>query len=117
MSQKLGVVCNYLAHYKYLIVIIVGVLVVGVVDDNSIRQHIKYQIQIANLRSEIEQYRTQYEHDSRQLREMRHGVRAYEKIARERYFMKADNEDIFVLSTDLPNDDNNNEDNNNETAE
>ena len=119
MSQKLGVIWNYLAHYKYLIVIIVGVLVVGVVDDNSIRQHVKYQIQIANLRSEIDKYRSQYEHDSRQLREMRHGVRAYEKIARERYFMKADDEDIFVLSTDLPDeDDNNNEvNNNNETAE
>ena len=119
MSQKLGVIWNYLAHYKYLIVIIVGFLVVGVVDDNSIRQHIKYQIQIASLRAEIDKYRSQYEHDSKQLRDMRHGVNAYEKIARERYFMKADDEDIFVLSTDLPDeDDNNNEvNNNNETAE
>lgn len=117
MSQKLGIIWNYLAHYKYLIVIIAGILVVGVVDDNSIRQHIKYQIQIANLQSEIDKYRAQYEHDSRQLREMRKGVRAYEKIARERYFMKADNEDIFVLSTDLPADDNNKNEDNNETVE
>lgn len=34
--------------------IVAGVLVVGVVDDNSVRQHIKYQIEIATLRSEIE---------------------------------------------------------------
>ena len=44
MSKKLGIIWNYLAHYKYLIVIVTGVLVVGVVDDNSVRQHIKYQI-------------------------------------------------------------------------
>lgn len=54
MSKKLGIIWNYLAHYKYLIVIVAGVLVVGVVDDNSVRQHIKYQIEIATLRSEIE---------------------------------------------------------------
>lgn len=61
MSQKLSIIWNYLAHYKYLIVIIAGVLIVGVVDDNSIRQHIKYQLQIATLREEIGKYRDQYE--------------------------------------------------------
>lgn len=101
MSQKLSIVWNYLAHYKYLMVIIAGVLIVGVVDDNSIRQHIKYQLQIATLREEIEKYRDQYEKDSRQLKEMRQ-TDVFGKIARERYFMKSDDEDIFVLSTDLP---------------
>ena len=102
MSQKLSIIWNYLAHYKYLIVIVAGVLIVGVVDDNSIRQHIKYQLQIATLREEIGKYREQYEKDSRQLKEMRQGPDVFGKIARERYFMKSDDEDIFVLSTDLP---------------
>lgn len=102
MSQKLSIIWNYLAHYKYLIVIIAGVLIVGVVDDNSIRQHIKYQLQIATLREEIGKYREQYEKDSRQLKEMRQGPDVFGKIARERYFLKSDDEDIFVLSTDLP---------------
>ena len=105
MSKKLGIIWNYLAHYKYLIVIIAGVLIVGVVDDNSIWQHIKYRMQIGSLRSEIEKYQNEYENDQRQLKEMRQGVKAYGKIARERYFMKADDEDIFVLSTDLPKED------------
>ena len=96
MSQKLSIIWNYLAHYKYLIVIIAGVLIVGVIDDNSIRQHIKYQIEIATLRSEIEKYRTEYDRDLRILQEMRKGPEVFGKIARERYFMKADNEDIFV---------------------
>lgn len=116
MSKRLGIIWNYLAHYKYLIVIVVGVLVVGIVDDNSIRQHILYRIQISQLQAEIDKYRTQYENDSRQLREMRKGPAVFGKIARERYFMKADDEDIFVLSTDLPKDDNEQE-NNNETIE
>lgn len=102
MSKRLGIIWNYLAHYKYLIVIVVGVLVVGVIDDNSIRQHIRYQIQIAGLRSEIDKYNAQLEKDTRLLKEMRKGPQIFGKIARERYFMKADNEDIFVLSSDIP---------------
>ncbi len=92
-----------------------GVLIIGVVDDDSIYQHVKYQMQINTLRSEIEKYTNQYQEDYKQLREMRRGAKAYEKIARERYFMKADDEDIFVLSTDLP--ENNQEEQENETAE
>ena len=115
MSKQLGIIWSYLSHYKYLIVIIVGVLVVGVIDDNSICQHVKYQIQISTLRSEIKKSTARYTEDSKVLREMRMGTRAYEKIARERYFMKADDEDIFVLSTDLPK--NNDEEIENETVE
>ena len=49
MSRRLSIIWNYLSHYKYLIVIVVGVLVVGFIDDNSIMQHIKYKVQIHNL--------------------------------------------------------------------
>lgn len=110
MSKQLSVIWNYLSHYKYLIVIVVGVMVVGFVDDNSVMQHIRYKVQIRNLQLEIEKYTARYQNDTKQWREMNHGGRAYEKIARERYFMKADDEDIFVLSTDLPNNDNEQDD-------
>ena len=96
--------------------IVVGVLVVGPIDDNSIYQHVKYQIQINNLRSEIKKYTARYQADTKLLREMRVDPKAYQKIARENYFMKADDEDIFVLSTDLPNN-NNEEDLENEKVE
>ena len=82
MSQKLSIIWAYLAHYKYFIVIVAGVLIVGVVDDNSIRQHIKYQLQIATLREEIGKYQAQYEKDSRQLKEMRLGPEVFGKIDR-----------------------------------
>lgn len=36
------------------------------------------------------------------LKEMRKGPKVFGKIARERYFMKTDDEDIFVLSSDIP---------------
>ena len=36
----------------------------------------------------------------RQIRELNHNPKAMERIARERYFMKHEDEDIFVLSDD-----------------
>lgn len=102
MATRFRLVWNFVAHYKYLITIVVGVLIVGVLDENSFRQLVRYELQIAELREEIEMYKAQYEADSKQLRELRRDPKAIEKIARERYFMKADDEDIFVLSTDIP---------------
>ena len=57
---------------------------------------------ISELESEIARYRHRYEQDQAQLRRLDTDPKAIEKIARERYFMKADDEDIFVLSDDVP---------------
>lgn len=91
---------NFLSRYKYSIVIVVGVLVVGFIDDNSFLKRIEYHFHINDLKAEIERYNTQYQEDSKRIKELNRNPKAIEKIARERYFMKADDEDIFVLSDD-----------------
>ena len=97
---RLNVVLNFLGHYKYLIVMVLGCVMVGFVDDNSLMRRVQLQMQIDDLEEEIEHYRAINDADTRQLRELRRNPKAIEKIARERYFMKADDEDIFVLSDD-----------------
>ena len=64
---------------KYTVVCLLGVLIVGFLDENSIWSHFKNKQRISDLNR---------------------NPKAMEKIARERYFMKADDEDIFVLSDD-----------------
>ncbi len=91
---------NVISHYKYIITIVIGVLVVGFLDENSFMQKIKYEFEIRDLQEEINKYNASYERDARQLRMLRSNPKNIEKIARERYFMKADDEDIFVLSDD-----------------
>ncbi|MFW5544321.1 MAG: septum formation initiator [Prevotella sp.] len=59
-----------------------------------------------------DEYNSQYERDDQKLKELRRNPRAITKIARENYMMKADDEDIFVLS-----DDEKQETSKNETAE
>jgi cell division protein DivIC len=85
---------------KYLVVTILGIVIVGFADDNSIWNHYRNKRKIADLQSEIKKYRSQYEHDQARLKSLESNPKAIEKIARENYFMKTDDEDIFVLSDD-----------------
>lgn len=102
MSNRLGVIWNLLSRYKYLITVVVGVALVGFFDENSFLRRIQYDLQISQLKDEIRKYNDRNEAAAKELRSIRHDPKAIEKIARERYFMKADDEDIYVLSTDLP---------------
>lgn len=91
---------SFFGHNKYWIVIIVGVLVVGVVDENSFLKRVRLESKIRELKEQIADYNGKYEENMARLRELETNPKAIEKIARERYFMKADDEDIFVLSDD-----------------
>ena len=90
----LGRVGRFLSRFKYIIVIVVGIAIVGFVDENSYLSKIKYN-------REIDELNAQFIADSLRLNELDHNPAAIEKIARERYFMKADDEEIFVLSDDI----------------
>jgi cell division protein FtsB len=99
--KKLNFIWTFLGNNKYWIVIIIGVLIVAVLDENSFYQRVKYQMQIRDLKAQIVDFKEQYERDEAQLKELKRNPKAITKIARERYFMKADDEDIFVLSEDI----------------
>ena len=100
MANRVGSIWNILSHYKYLIVIVIGLTLVGFADENSFLKLIQYQLHVNELKAEIQKYNVQHEVDTKKLNELKHNDKAIEKIARERYFMKADNEDIYVLSDD-----------------
>ena len=85
---------------KYTVVCLVGVLIVGFLDENSVMSHLKNRQRISELEDEIEKYNADFRRDQSQIRELDRNPKAMEKIARERYFMKTDDEDIFVLSDD-----------------
>ncbi len=100
MPDILKHILFFLNRFRYHIVVIVGILVVGVIDENSFMKLIEHSYQIDDLKKEIKKYNAQYHHDTQQLKELRLNPKATARIARERYFMKADDEDIFVLSDD-----------------
>ena len=99
-KKKLLSILSAVARHKYLITI-----VIGFIDENSFMQRVKYDIQISGLKEEIKKYNAINDSANTQLEKLKRNPRYIEKIARERYFMKADDEDIFVISTDNVNDD------------
>lgn len=88
-------------RFKYVITLLVGVFILGAVGENSWLSQQAYKEQIKELKTEISELNRQYTADSIRLDELDRSPQAIEKIARERYFMKNDDEDIFVLSDEL----------------
>ena len=101
--SRLGKILRFIrgsASLKYVVVLVIGVAIVGFLDENSVWSHMRNRRTITELQAEIQRYREQYERDKAQLRRLDADPKVIEKIARERYFMKMDDEDIFVLSDD-----------------
>ncbi len=90
----------HLPFVKYGVITIIGVVLVGFVGENSLLAHLRHKHYISSLSDEISVYNERYQNDMRQIRELNRNPKAMERIARERYFMKQDDEDIFVLSDD-----------------
>lgn len=94
---KLLTVWNYIRRHKYMFTLVIFIIVVGFLDENSYLQRIEHQREISALNGEIDRYRKQYEEDTQKLKDLSATPEALEKIAREKYLMKKPNEDIYVF--------------------
>ncbi len=97
---KVNNLWSYIARHKYLITVVIGILMVSIVDENSFRKYILLQMRYSEVQTELEGYHEQYYRDSIKLTSLRANRKGVERIARERYFMKRDNEDVYVLTSD-----------------
>lgn len=95
--SKLLTIWNYIRRRKYWITLLIFIVVIGFLDENSLIQRIKHRNEISMLNSEIEKYKKQYEEDTERLKELTTNPEALEKIAREKYLMKKPDEDIYVF--------------------
>ncbi len=97
---KLNSIWDYFARHKYLITITLGVLIIGVLDENSIMRLVSLNMKIEEANQKLEGYVETYKRDSTKLHEFLNSPSGVRRIAREKYFMKEDNEDVYVLSID-----------------
>lgn len=65
--------------------------------DSNIKKRINSDREIRNLKSQIEFYRKKTEEDKKKLHELKSNKENLEKFARENYFMKKENEEIFII--------------------
>ncbi len=99
--DKLASLWSFVCRRKYLITLVIFVVVVGFLDENSIMRRMGYAREESRLRDEIEKYRKEYEENTERLNELAVDSGAIERIAREKYLMKKPNEDIYVFEGDI----------------
>lgn len=100
----LNKIWDFVGHNKYWIVVFFGVMIVGITGDNSVLKHMGLLNEIKRLETEINDYNKLYEDGQNTIRQIQTNPHAITKIAREQYYMKADDEDIFVFQneSDIP---------------
>ncbi len=82
---------------KYIIALVVFALLMIFFDSNNLIKRMRYNRKAEALRREIRDYERQREETLRQLEDLRIGTEELEKIAREQYLMKKDNEEIIII--------------------
>lgn len=100
VMSRLHAIWRQVARRRYLLVTLTGCVLIGFVGENSVLRHVRNRMLVREMKGEIEAYTAEHLQAERMLRELKRNPKAITKIARERYFMKADDEDIFVLSDD-----------------
>jgi cell division protein FtsB len=82
---------------KYLVAIMVFLVWLFVFDRNSLIDRIKYTRALHEMVEEKEYYLQRIEEDSQRLQELKTDPENLEKFAREQFFMKKDDEDVYVI--------------------
>jgi cell division protein FtsB len=89
---------QYLKPFKNVFVLILVVFVVWMLffDANSWLIHHELNTEVDDLENEKEYYKKEIEKDKKDLKKLS-TEEGLEKFAREEYYMKRDNEDIFII--------------------
>lgn len=86
-----------LGKFKYLIIIAFFVTHLAFIDDNNLVKRQQCKQEIRELKEEIRYYREENEKSIKLLDELDSNDDVLERIARERYYMKRENEDIYIF--------------------
>ncbi|MBQ9285831.1 MAG: septum formation initiator family protein [Bacteroidaceae bacterium] len=95
---------RYIRRYKYAVAFLVFMIIIGLVDENSLLVRYERRMDISNLKREIGKYQQQYDEESARLQSLMTDPAAVEKLAREKYLMKRADEDVFVIADSASND-------------
>ena len=82
---------------KYIIAIILVLIWLLFFDNNNFIQQVKFSKELNKLEKEREYYIREIEKDSIMKKELEENPEALERFAREQYYMKKENEDIFII--------------------
>jgi cell division protein DivIC len=99
-AKKIGILIFKLIINKYTVSFAAFVVWIMFFDENNIIQQKKNQKELTLLQQQADFYKHKIVADKRKLYELQTNNANLEKFAREQFFMKKDNEDIYVIVED-----------------
>lgn len=89
---------KYLSRINaYWLVTIVFFALTFVIGDSSLYKRYTYDEKIRSLEKEIKHYQKEIEINSKKLNDLHTDKEGLERFAREEYFMKKPNEDVYII--------------------
>ena len=82
---------------KYWVVIVVFLVVTFTLGDSNLYKRYTYDEKIRTLENEIKYYQKEIETNRKKLEDLHTNRERLERFAREEYFMKKENEDVFII--------------------
>jgi cell division protein FtsB len=83
--------------YKYGLVTVFFLVITFVVGDSNLVRRYSYDEKIRDLENEINHYRKEIAAGRKKINDLRFNREWLERYAREEYFMKKENEDVFII--------------------
>lgn len=82
---------------RYFLTLLAFLVWIIIFDNNNLIQRYHYMKNLRQLEKDRDYYKERIEEDRRKLNELKTSSDNLEKFAREQYFMKKDNEDIYII--------------------
>lgn len=91
---------HWIFKLKYVVALVVFAAFLGFIGESSLVNRFAQQREISRLKEEIDEYNRKFAQDKKTLDALKHDPEAVKEVARGNYFMKTDNEDIFIVEED-----------------
>ncbi|HEY4538714.1 MAG TPA: septum formation initiator family protein [Faecalibacter sp.] len=91
---------NYVFN-RYVIMGVCFIIWMIFFDQNSLFTHLELDKQIKNLEADESYFRENLEAENKKLKILTENPAEIERIAREKFFLKKDNEDIFIIQQEI----------------
>ena len=85
---------------KYFMALCVFFVLMFFFDRNDIFVQLERRKELKTLEAQKKFYQSEIDKTQKDLNDLQHNTAALEKLAREKYFMKKDNEDVFIVEPD-----------------
>lgn len=97
MSRLFSSLWSFVRRNKYVVVLVAFLLIIVVLDQNSLLRRMSQKREMKALQEEIDDYKRQIREGEALLETLESDSMLLEQIARERYNMSRSDEDVFIM--------------------